>query len=135
MKKFWLPVATLFALVFATSSTFAAIQSATGVRITYSSSPVIQTVWSTLVSSTSKAIKGMTVFHSSQAPVEIGITTAGAATNAETRQFIVAPLQQGFAAPGAVYYPIAISQSMRVSVRAIGSSAITGEGDFNFFYN
>jgi hypothetical protein len=58
--------------------------------------------------------------------MEIGIADADAATNSEVRQFLIPP--------GGITVNIQIQMGKRISIRAVSSTATTGENDLNVLF-
>jgi hypothetical protein len=143
MKIFAFLLSFLLFTVVSQPSAHAVATSAVAVRIQLTAANVSAGTWTPLVTSTVKAIKGISLMNFSTQPLEVGIALAGAAANTEVRQ-LIAP--QGAATANAfnganavlnppVYYPMVTSQGVRISIRALNSAATAGEIDFTGFYN
>lgn len=104
----------------------AAPVSATPVRTVFNCCAAIPTAWTTLVASTTKAVKGISITNSGTVGFQLAIGAAGS----EVAQITV-PASQTYA----VYYPIVLGQSQRISIESYGSTGSVGEADFNLFYN
>lgn len=135
MKKFIAGLIAIALISISAPQAHAAVSSAVGVRVVYSAANVGISSWTPIVTSTVRAIKGITIFNSSISPIEVGMATAGSSAGTETRQILVPGKAQTFGPNSIVYYPLVTSQSMRISIRALDSAATSGELDASFFYN
>ncbi len=95
------------------------------------------TTWVDLSSSLPKAIKGVHLYNTSQVPFQLAIGTSGS----EVVQIIIPAGHDNDGLnvnepmiPGNSFYPVALSQGAKVSIRALNSSA-TGGGLFGEFYS
>lgn len=108
-------------------------------QITLSGDQVLTpSTWAVLFPSIAKGIKGFSLFSSAPLAIEVGAASASAAANAEAAQVLIPPALSSVGAPGAVYYPLALSYGSRISIRAKSSSGTTitsGEVDMTVFYN
>lgn len=115
-----------------------------GVKIEMSTSGADTTHWTPILAQSSKAIKGISVFSSTQNPLEIGIAASSQASTAEVSQLIVAPgTMPGNAYAGSPlgaynsstnFYPISVSQGQRLSLRLLDSTSTSGRVIVNVFY-
>lgn len=125
-------------LAFVSQPAHAVVSSATAVRILFSSTNVTDSAWLTVTNSTSKALKGISVFQTSPNPLQLAIGASGS----EVVQLILpagitsqAALPSGpHMQPGAMFYPIPISQGAKLAIRALNSSVSAGEIQVNEFY-
>lgn len=93
--------------------------------------------WKDLSASLPKAIKGMDLYNTSSVPFQLSIGISGAevvqltipAGHDNDGQTISEPMNAGNH-----FYPVALSQGAKVSIRALNSSAIGG-GVFGAFYS
>lgn len=118
------------------------VNSSLPVRNVFSATNVAVNGYTELVHSISKAVKGITVFSTSQNPIILAIGTAGS----EQDQMVLAPgtLPGNDYAGSPVgtynvggqggYLPIQLSQGSRVSVKCLRSTCAVGELDLNFLY-
>jgi hypothetical protein len=86
---------------------------------------VFNGVWSQVVSATAKISKGLMISNSSSHTLKIGTGAAGSETSLIYVPVSVAP----------VYYPIALSQSSRLSVIAPFSEVCDGRLTVSVVYN
>lgn len=84
-----------------------------------------QTAWQVIIASTVKAVKGITVSNSGNKAVLIAVGASGG----EVAQMIV-PASQA----AAVFYPLPISQSQRISIQSVTSPITSGEFEVNLVY-
>lgn len=139
LKRFgaWIQAALLGVVL--TVSTFhaepahAVAAAATEVRILFSQANVTTSAWLTLVQSTVKSIKGLTVLNTSPVPLLLAIGASGA----ESTQLVLPSCQvpgTGVCTPYPQFYPIPISQSQKVAIEALNSTGTSGEIQMNLFY-
>lgn len=126
-KKMVLCLVTIIGLSLVPSTSHAAAQSGAAVRYPYSTGHLDGVNWTPLVSSTVKAIKGITVMNTGAYVLELGVGLAGAASAADVRQLIV-PATANL--PGPVYLPLVASQGVRISIRQMTSSGAVFSGEF-----
>lgn len=124
----------IFFMLTCTQQASATVSSAVGVRVLFSQVNATTTAWLTLVNSTAKAIKGISVLNTSPVPLVLAM----GASNSELAQLILPSCQAtgtGVCTPTAVYFPFVASQSQKLAIEALNSNAATGEIQFNLFYN
>jgi hypothetical protein len=97
-----------------------------GVRTTYSSANVGTSTWVVLVSTLPNTVSQIAVADTSGQTMEIGICNANASANSEMRQFLIPP--------GGITVKIQIPVGQRISIRAVSSTAISGENDLNVLF-
>lgn len=98
---------------------------------------VTTSTWVDLSASLPKAIKGVTLYNTASVPFQLSIGVSGAevvqmivpAGHDNDGQTISEPMNAGNH-----FYPIALSQGAKVSIRALNSSAIGG-GLYGTFYS
>lgn len=111
------------------------------VRIQLHSANISDTAFTTLLSKPFFDVKRISVFSTSQNPVEIAIGAAGS----EIAQMLVpAGTLSGIEFNGAPvgkytgqtnFFPLLVGAQQRVAVRCLRSPCTTGELQVNFFYN
>lgn len=108
------------------------------VRVNFANSSVGGVSWVPVVLSSSRGIKGLSIFSSAAKPIEIGAAFAGEVADSELAQVIVPPALSLVGAPGAVFYPIALGYGSRISIRvngSVGEVVDSGELDMTLIYN
>lgn len=139
MKNFLIGLLLSFAL-FTAQPSHAVVSSAATYRVLFSTSNVDTVLYSTLVASTAKAVKGISVYNTSPNPIQI----AFGASSSEVVQLTVPPgtlpggayngSPVGTYNPAANFYAIPISQGQRVSYKALNSTITQGEIQVNLLY-
>lgn len=124
--KFFSALLLVCAFAFA-SPAHALVDSAKGVVYQDSQGTITTTAFTTMVASLTKAVKGITITNTSTSDLQLGI----GASSSEQVQLVI-PGNGASAVP--VFYPIALSQGLRISLRALDSSASVGKQVINFFY-
>lgn len=127
--KFFSAILLAGFLAFA-SQAHAYVDSAKGVRLLDSQGTISVSTYTTVVSSLTKAVKGITVSNTAASSLVLAI---GAASS-EQDQLVIPGGGTPGALPAPVFYPIALSQGLRVSIKARDSAAAIGEQNFNFLY-
>lgn len=100
---------------------------ASGVRTVYSSQNVGTTNWFILFPSLTLTVSAIEIFDSSGQTLEIGTCGASDPANSEVRQLIIPPGGNG-------YLRLQITQSQRISIRAISGTASVGENNTNVYF-
>lgn len=127
MKK----ILALIALL--SSSAYAAPLSAGYSHVVLSTGTTIGTsVYVPLITNTVKAIKGISIYNTSSSSLLLGIAPISSSSNTETAQIVV---PASMTAGSAIYLPLVLSQSYRISALAITTSVFSGVVDVNVFYN
>lgn len=103
------------------------VDSAKGVVIFDSQNNLSLTTFTTVVSSLTKAVKGVSISNTAVSDIEVAI----GASSSEQVQLIIPGNGH---ANSQIFYPIALSQGLRVAIRARDSAAVIGKQIFNFFY-
>lgn len=122
----------------ASPSLWAAPSAAVATHLNFVAPNLGSVSWYPVVTSLTKGIKGVSIFNSASLPIEIGISTGGAAADAEVTQVIVPAALSAAGAPGAIFYPMVVGYGNRVSIRALSSTGATlnsGVVDMTLFYN
>lgn len=134
MRTYVIAILALFVATLGASHAQAAASSATGVNYSYTAGKLNGVDWTPLVSSTTKAVKGITVLNLGAYTLELGIGLAGAASASDVRQIVIPTTTQ---MPAAVYIPMAIGQGYRISIRNLTSTGAVFTGSFmlNALYN
>jgi hypothetical protein len=137
----YLMTALILALSLFSQPVFAASQTAAYVRIQLHSANVASTSYTEIMSSTARAVKGITVFSTSQNPVEIAVGGAGSevahllapAGTLSSIEFNGAPV--GTYTGQTNFFPVSIALGRRLAVRCLRSPCTTGELQVNILYN
>lgn len=129
--KFLFAFLGLFVGLMTTDAKAQGISTAQGVHMLFGpgASTVGLTNWVPIVTRTTRIINGLSFYNTSTKTLEIGVATYGSTANSEVRQIILPPATQ----PN--FVPLQINSSTRISIRALDSTAVTGEGDFSFFWD
>lgn len=118
------------------------VNSSLAVRNVFSLTNVSVSAYTELVHSISKAVKGISVFSTSENPITLAIGSSGS----EQDQMVLAPgtLPGNDYAGSPVgsynvggqgsYLPIQLSQGSRISVKCLRSTCTKGELELNFYY-
>ena len=132
---------SLFALFFLgvlfTGPAYALTNSAQSVRIEYSDENVTTDAYTEVVAQTARAVKGITVLNTG---VNAKIIAIGSAGN-EQDQIMVPGTNPDEYFPGATsvtqvptFYPLAISQGVRISIKSESSDETEGNFQLNYFF-
>lgn len=110
----------------------AVVNSSVYVRVLYSTANMSASAYSTLVSSTARALKGLSFYNSGVNPVVIAF---GAAAS-EVDQMVIPPgVNSGNLVVSSVFfYPLPVSQGVRLSAKALNSTMSSGDLMLNAFY-
>lgn len=136
-SKLSILVCSLIFTIF-TAQAFASAPYGSQFHLAFASHPVGAATWAPLFPSLVKGIKGISVFNSSGAALDVGVAVAGSSPGSEVSQMVVPAALSAAGSPGATFYPITVGYGQRISIRAnqsAGTAAITGVLDMSVFYN
>ena len=128
MKSFILALLVAVVAIVAIPEKQAHAVAGTAIRLKYDANQLSQLAYVPLISTTTRAIKGITVLNTGNQPVWIGVAGSGAAVGSETSIFIVNAFMSVF-----TFVPATISGGSRISVIGAGHEDF-GELQFNALY-
>ncbi len=126
MKKMLIALFALFAV--SASQVHAAPLSASFAGMAYASTNLTTSAYVQLIASLTKSIKGVSVYNTGANAVFLAVGASGQ----ESNQIIISPMTAG---TPAVYIPLVVSQSQRISVIASTGTISSGVLNLNFLYN